>query len=234
MPNWLPEAASTFAGDIDRLMIFITIVVGVWFVAAELYLVYSALRFRRRKGVRAAYLPGRTLRAMSVILIPCAVVLCLDLVIEAVGAPVWYKIKESIPEHQQLVRITGQQWAWGFTLSGPDGELDTEDDIEITNELHVPVGEVVRFELTAKDVLHSFSVAEFRLKQDAVPGRRINGWFEATKPGEFEIICAEICGFGHTLMKAKMVAESPEAYRQWVETKIQEKASAQKEESKEG
>ena len=75
------------------------------------------------------------------------------------------------------------------------------------------------FELTSLDVMHSFSVPVFRLKQDAVPGRTIRGWFKATREGSYEFMCAEICGIGHTMMKAMLHVESPEAYRQWIHSK---------------
>jgi cytochrome c oxidase subunit 2 len=213
---WLPQAASSYAADIDGLLVTITWIVGVWFVVAEAVLLYLTFRFRSKEGERAAYLPGRSLRAMSVVLVPCVVILGFDLVIDAIAAPVWASIKERQPPHDELVRITGEQWAWRFTYAGPDGRLDTEDDIESLNEMHVPVNKVLRFELGSRDVLHSFFVPELRTKQDAVPGRTISGWFEPTVPGTFEIICAEICGFGHTMMKGALTVETEEEYQSWL------------------
>jgi cytochrome c oxidase subunit 2 len=163
MLSWFPEAASSFAGDLDRLFLTITLIVGVWFIAAELLLLYLVVRYRRRKGQGAAYLPGTTLRSMSFVLVPCVVILGFDLVIDAASTPVWDKIKIDLPPHDELVRIQGEQWAWRFTYPGPDGKLDTEDDLEIVNELHVPLDKVVLFELTAKDVLHSLWIPELRL-----------------------------------------------------------------------
>jgi cytochrome c oxidase subunit 2 len=215
MPDWLPEAASSYAGKIDGLLIMITVIVGVWFIAAEGLLVYMALRYRRREGQKAAYLPGRTLRAMAWVLVPCAVILVLDLVIDAAAAPVWAEIKEEMPPHDRLVRITGAQWMWTFQYAGPDGLLDTDDDFETINELHAPINEVVQFQLGAKDVLHSFWVPQLRLKQDAVPGRRIRGWFKGTLEGTYPVVCAEICGVGHTMMQGMLHVESVEAYEEW-------------------
>jgi cytochrome c oxidase subunit 2 len=214
---WLPEAASSYAKDIDGLLVFISVIVGVWFLAAEGFLLFSALRFRRRAGERARYLPGNTTRAMAFVLVPCFVVFCLDLVIDAVAAPVWHDIKEDLPPHDEQVRVMGEQWAWRFTFPGPDGEFETADDFETVNELHAPVDKVILFELRARDVLHSFWIPELRLQQDAVPGRVIRGWFRPVAEGEFEIPCAEICGFGHTLMKGRLTVESESAFRQWVE-----------------
>jgi cytochrome c oxidase subunit 2 len=233
MKGWFPEAASSYAGEIDGLIIFITVVVGIWFILAEGVLIYFALRFRRKEGRKATYLPGRTLRAMAFVLVPCALILGFDLLIDGVAAPVWDRIKQTLPPHDQLVRITGVQWAWRFTLPGPDGELDTADDFEVVNDLHVPVDDVVQFELTSNDVLHSIWIPELRLKQDAVPGRTIRGWFKATKEGKYEVICAEICGFGHTMMKGILTVESPDAYREWLESKTTEAEARKREEEKE-
>jgi cytochrome c oxidase subunit 2 len=233
MKGWFPEAASSYAGEIDGLIIFITVVVGIWFILAEGVLIYFALRFRRKEGRKATYLPGRTLRAMAFVLVPCALILGFDLLIDGVAAPVWDRIKQTLPPHDQLVRITGVQWAWRFTLPGPDGELDTADDFEVVNDLHVPVDDVVQFELTSNDVLHSIWIPELRLKQDAVPGRTIRGWFKATKEGKYEVICAEICGFGHTMMKGILTVESPDAYREWLESKTTEAETRKRKEEKE-
>jgi cytochrome c oxidase subunit 2 len=219
LESWLPTAASSFARDVDWLLRFITWIVGVWFVLAEAILVFFVLRYRRRPGVRAAYVPARGLRAMAFVLVPCALILGFDLVIDAVAAPIWHRIKETLPPPQETIRITGEQWAWRFRLPGPDGRFDTADDVEVVNELHLPVGAVVQFELTAKDVIHSLWMPEMRLKQDAVPGRTIRGWFEPTREGRYEMDCAQICGFGHTMMKALVIVESREAYESWVRQK---------------
>jgi len=213
---WLPQAASSYAADIDGLLFTITWIVGVWFVIAEGVLLYLVFRYREKEGRRAAYVPGKSLRAMSVVLLPCVVILGFDLFIDAIAAPVWANIKERQPPHDELVRITAEQWAWRFTYAGPDGTLDTDDDIASLNDMHVPLNKVLRFELTSRDVLHSFFVPELRTKQDALPGRTITGWFEPTALGTFEIICAEICGFGHTLMKGALTVESDEDYRSWL------------------
>jgi cytochrome c oxidase subunit 2 len=219
MPNWLPVAASSYAEDMDNLMGMITLIVGAWFILALGCLVYFAIRYRRRPGVRAAYLPATTLRAMSVILVPCALILGFDLVIDAAAARVWDHIKLELPPHDELVRIQGEQWQWRFTYSGPDGKLDTADDFVTVNDLHVPLDKVVQFELTAKDVLHSMWVPEFRLKQDAVPGRTIKGWFQATREGSYDFICAEICGMAHGVMKGTVTVVKPDAYASWTAAK---------------
>jgi cytochrome c oxidase subunit 2 len=114
------------------------------------------------------------------------------------------------------VRIFSQQWAWSFQEPGPDGILDTADDIRTVGDLHVKVNTVYHFELQSRDVLHSFSVPTFRLKQDAVPGRTIVGWFKATRAGTFDIQCTQMCGMGHGLMAAHIVVETPQEHAAWM------------------
>lgn len=216
MDMWLPRAASSYAHQIDYLILFITVIVGIWFAVAESLLLYMCVRFRRRPGIAAAYLPGTSRGAMAWVLVPCVVILGFDLVIDATAAPVWEEIKEQSPAPELTVRATGEQWAWRFTYPGPDGRLDTEDDIDKVNELHLPVDRVVVFDLNAKDVLHSFFIPELRFKQDVLPGRTIKGWLKPTLVGEFPIVCAEICGFGHTLMQSRLVVEDDASFEQWL------------------
>ena len=91
-----------------------------------------------------------------------------------------------------------------------------DDDVELGNELHVPVNQNILVDLTSKDVLHSFFLPVVRLKQDVVPGRTIRAWFNATVPGRYELPCAELCGFGHYTMRGFLIVHSPEDYAKWV------------------
>src|SRR3990172_11361489 len=97
LPTWLPAAASSYAADIDWFVGFITVIVGVCFIAVEAVLVYLVVRSRRGEGRKAAYIPARSLRTLSIVLVPCAVILGLDLVIDAVSAPVWAQVEETLP-----------------------------------------------------------------------------------------------------------------------------------------
>ena len=113
------------------------------------------------------------------------------------------------------VRVVAQQWAWSFVHPGADNKLDTSDDIKTVDELHVKVGQTYHFKLESRDVLHSFSVPVFRLKQDVIPGRIITGWFTPTRVGVHDIQCAEICGIGHALMPARIYIHSQSDYDAW-------------------
>ena len=215
MLSYLPEGISTYAADIDHVMWVIYVVVGAWFVLAEVVLFALILRGRARDGERAVWLPGGTWRTNAVVLVPVALVFLCDILIEQVSDPVWHHVKIEVPNGEVTVRVTGRQFLWLFTYGGPDGTLGTSDDI-VANEMHVPMDKVVHFELESSDVLHSFFVPALRLKQDAIPGRSVQGWFQATKEGTYEIGCAEICGKGHTEMRSTLVVQSPEAFNAWL------------------
>jgi len=211
------EALSTYAGDIDNLILWIGILVGSCFIVCEAIFFYLILRFRAKDGRRAEYITGEEKSQKRWITYPHLLVLVFDVVIVVMAIRVWYDVKQRLPEDPyETVRIVGQQWAWSFVHPGADHKLGTADDIKTVDELHVEVGKVYHFKLESRDVLHSFSVPVFRLKQDAVPGRVITGWFEATGTGTHDIQCAEICGIGHGVMGARIVIETPEQHAAWV------------------
>lgn len=216
MLDWLPENLSSFGRDIDRSMYTIYYVVGAWLILAEVVLLYFVFRYRRSTNSTATYEPGRTPRALFWVVAPAILVLMCDLVFDAQGTKTWSKVKIDLPQGDELVRIEGRQFAWNFRHAGKDRQLDTADDIVTNGQLHVPVSKVIRFELVSKDVIHSFWVPSLRLKQDAVPGRRIEGWFDANKTGQYGIGCAELCGTGHGIMGATLFVHSQEDYDRWV------------------
>jgi cytochrome c oxidase subunit 2 len=214
---WVP-AASTYAGQIDFVFSLIFWIIAFWFVLTEGVFIYFILRFRKRDGVRGQYITGEHKGEKNWVTYPHMAVLVFDVVIIVAAVRVWYHVKQELPPAQQTVRVVAQQWAWSFVHPGPDAKLDTADDIATVDELHVKVGTLYHFKLEARDVLHSFSVPVFRLKQDAIPGRVITGWFEATKTGTFDIQCAEICGIGHGIMGARIHIETPEQHTAWMAT----------------
>jgi cytochrome c oxidase subunit 2 len=212
------QSLSTYSGDIDGLVVLITVIVGFWFLAAEAMFLWLIFRFRARDGVPAQYVTGKEKHLKRWINIPHTLILVCDVIIIVAAVRVWVKIKQTMPPADDVVRIVSQQWAWTFQQSGPDGLLDTPDDIRTTDSLHVEVGKTYHFQLESKDVLHSFFVPVFRLKQDAVPGRTITGWFKATKPGTYDILCAEICGIAHGIMGGQIVIETPAQHTAWIQS----------------
>ena len=216
MIGWYVTQASTYAKDIDNLILLIGIVVGFFFLATQLIFFGLIWKFRARPGGRARYITGEKASEMKWISYPHYLVLAFDVVIVIAALRVWHTVKIDMPVPQERVRVIAQQWAWTFQQAGPDGRLDTADDIRTVDELNLQVNRRYQYELHSKDVLHSFSIPVFRLKQDAVPGRAITGWFEPTVTGEFDIQCAEICGIGHGLMPARVHIRSAADHAVWM------------------
>jgi len=216
MIEHLVPQASSFAGDSDRLFWLITIIVGAWFLAAEAMFFWLIFRFRARPGVPAQYITGKEKHLKRWINWPHSLILICDVIIIVGAVRVWVKIKQTLPPADLRIKVTAQQWAWTFTDPGPDATLGTPDDVRTTDELHLVNGKTYHFLLDSKDVLHSFFVPAFRLKQDAIPGRIYTGWFKTTQLGTYDILCAEICGMGHGVMGAKLVVESPEQHATWL------------------
>ena len=214
--RWVP-AVSSYAANIDFVFDLIFWVVMVfWFVLAEAVFFWLILRFKKRDGVPAQYITGELKSEKKWINYPHYLVLLCDVVILVVAIRVWYIVKQDVPPTDETVRIVAQQWAWSFVHAGADGRLDTPDDIRTVDDLHLQIGKTYEYKLESRDVLHSFSVPVFRLKQDAIPGRVVTGWFKPIATGEHDIQCAEICGFGHGLMPGRVVIETPEAHAAWI------------------
>ena len=208
--------ASTYAADIDRLILFIGVIVGVWFLLAEGIFFWLIWKFRAKPGERTQYLDGTEKNVKKWITIPHALVLVCDVFILVGAVSVWYDVKQQLPDADSTIRVIGQQWAWTFQHPGADNELDTGDDIFTVGDLHVEVEKTYDFQLQSRDVLHSFSVPVFRLKQDAIPGRSITGWFTPTRTGEHDVQCSEICGIGHGVMAARIHIEDANTHAAWI------------------
>jgi len=214
--NSLLPTASTYAGDIDTLFDVITTLVGIPFLVASFLFFSFIFRFKKKEGVPSLYITGTEHKYMKWIHRAHIPILTFDVIIVVMAVNVWYDIKQDLPDANTTVRVTAQQWAWTFTHPGPDNVLDTADDIHTINELHIAKDTLYHYKLQSLDVIHNFSVPAFRLKQDAIPGRVITGWFEPTMTGEFDIQCAEICGIGHGLMPARLYIESASQHAAWV------------------
>jgi cytochrome c oxidase subunit II len=210
------ESASSYSGDIDELILWILLITGFWFLLAEGLFIGLIVKYTARDGVRAKYVSGEDPKEKRWVAWPHYATLVFDVIILVAAIRVWTNVKIEQPPVDETVRITAQQWAWTFTHAGPDGKLDTPDDIRLVDELHVEKGKTYAFELTSRDVLHSFSVPVFRLKQDAIPGRVIRGWFKPTMSGQFDIQCTEICGIGHALMPGRIFVEDHDVHEAWL------------------
>jgi cytochrome c oxidase subunit 2 len=214
----LVPSGSSYAADIDAVIELVFWLATFWTVAVFGMFGWLLWRFRAREGVKTQYVTGDEKELKRWVSWPHILILICDIWIVVLAVMVWVNVKQTVPENaEQTVRIVGQQWAWTFVHPGPDGELDTPDDIKTVDEMHLQVDRVYTYELASLDVLHSFSVPIFRLKQDAVPGRVIHGWFQPTITGTYDIQCTEMCGIGHGIMGARLVVEVPEEHEAWVE-----------------
>ena len=200
-PLW-PQQASTIAAHVDALYIFLLIVTGMMALLIFVCLIYFAARFRHRPGVPAEHIEGSTPLEITWSTIP----LLVFLVIFAWGAVVYFK-ERTPPDDATEVYVVAKQWMW--KLEHAEGQREI-------NELHVPVGRDVKLIMTSQDVIHSFYIPAFRIKQDVLPGRYTVEWFRATKPGVYHLFCAEYCGTQHSGMVGDIVVLAPAQYEAWM------------------
>jgi cytochrome c oxidase subunit II len=209
---WFPHDISTFGPRIDWLFELIFWIVVIVWAAVMITMVIFMVRYRARPDRKAEYIEGNPRLEMIWTAITAAIMVMLAFM----SRSTWADIKEHGPPGQVFFNVTAKQFNWEITYPGPDGKLGTKDDVTVENEMHVPVNQVVRIDLTSKDVIHSFFVPNMRLKQDAVPGRIIHVWFEATETGTYEIPCAELCGFGHSGMLGHLTVQSEADYEKYL------------------
>ncbi|MCC7447643.1 MAG: cytochrome c oxidase subunit II [Anaerolineae bacterium] len=201
--NWLPVQASAEASSIDTLFRVMLSIATVVFLIVELGIVYSILRFRRKPGDDSDGPPehGNTALEITWTAIPAVIVFILTIYSYKVFADT-----QAPQQNETVIGVTGQQFAWTFTYPyEPFAELTAEQNEMaknnmISNELHVPSGRPVRVDIHALDVMHGFYIPEFRIKQDAIPGRVTTARFTPTEKGQFQVICSELCGEGHAKM----------------------------------
>ncbi|MCZ6695536.1 MAG: cytochrome c oxidase subunit II [Acidobacteria bacterium] len=225
MSSWLPESASTYSSTIDNMFYLILVFTGVAFVLTEGLLFLFVFLYRRRQGRRATYTHGNNTLEVIWTVVPAILLV----VLAVASRTAWTEIKGSTPETDEIVTITASQFNWEIRYPGEDGRFDTPDDVITNNEMRIPIGLPVKIRLRSEDVIHSFFLPHFRLKQDAVPGLTIEIWVEATRTGDFEIACAELCGFGHYSMKGILTVMEQDEYRDWLDEAEAGVAAAQAE-----
>ena len=231
-PWWFTPIASNWT-SIDDTISLTFWVTGFVFVVVNAFLAYSVFRYRHRKGARAQYEPeNKKLELWLIGLTTVGIVAML-----APGLVVWANIIR-VPENAAVFEVVGQQWHWSYRFPGKDGVLGTvnsrlvsdanpfgmnpddpngKDDVLISSqEVHLPIGKPVKVLLRSKDVLHNFTVPQFRVKMDMVPGMVPYIWFTPTRTGKFDILCEELCGIGHFVMRGKVVVEEDAAFQKWL------------------
>jgi cytochrome c oxidase subunit 2 len=233
-PWWFTPIASNW-GAIDTTINITFWVTGIVFVLVNLFLAYAIIRFRYNANRRAHYEPeNKKLEVWLTLITTVGVIAML-----APGLFVWANFVQ-IPENSASFEAVGQQWQWKFRYPGEDGVLGTvdaklmstdnpfgmieddpdgQDDILVNSNIaHLPIGQPVTALLRSADVLHDFAVAQFRVKMDLVPGLVTYLWFEPTRTGTFEILCEELCGIGHFVMRGKIVVDEQADYDAWLAT----------------
>jgi cytochrome c oxidase subunit 2 len=231
MMEYLPENVSSYGADIDGLFYLIYWITAAVFVLVHVLLVAFMIRYQRQDGRAAVYTHGSASLEITWTIVPALIVIALAIL----SKPTWDHVKRELPPGNTDVRVTAKQFNWEILYPGPNGKFDTPadesgakgDDLMLENDLHVPVNAVVHVALHSRDVIHSFFVPSFRLKQDALPGREIMAWFQVTKPGRYELPCAELCGFGHSGMKGWITVQTPQEYEAWVKSQWPNAATAQ-------
>jgi cytochrome c oxidase subunit II len=213
MLSWLPPGVSTYSGQIDWLFYLIYYITTVTFFIVQITLLVFVFRYRYNPNRRATYTHGNTTLEIIWTIVPAVLLAILALL----SRNTWAEIKWRQPPSDFTVEVSAKQFNWEINYAGPDGKFGTEDDVTMDNDLHVPVNRTVRIHLKSKDVIHSFFVPAFRLKQDAVPGRDIPVWFKATATGKYELPCAELCGFGHSGMRGWVFVHEQAEYDQWAQ-----------------
>jgi cytochrome c oxidase subunit 2 len=210
---WMPRDISEHGHEIDHLWNFILLLTGAVFVATEVALFWFLWRYEatsHRDPVKFTH-GSHNLEVVWTIL-PAATLLFIA--IYQMNA--WADVKIRKPPMAPTVEVMARQFEWRLRWPGPDGHFDTPDDIHWVNDLHVPVDEDVLVDLKSMDVLHDFFLPNLRIKQDAVPGMMIPVWFRATDVGQYDLVCAELCGWGHYKMKGRITIEPREQYEAWL------------------
>jgi cytochrome c oxidase subunit II len=204
--DWNGEGASTAAGPIDTLLDVMIVLSAFVFSLVMVMLFYALWKFKAKPGDESDGEPihGNTRLEVAWTLIPTIIVLF--------GAGYSWAVLDEIEDpapNPLKVQVFSQQFAWSFGYPGKDNAWSQ-------GELHVPLGRQVHFKMHALDVIHSFWVPEWRIKKDNVPGITTTAIVTPDKPGTYQLICTELCGFGHATMRAEVVVEPPAEFRKWV------------------
>jgi cytochrome c oxidase subunit 2 len=231
-PWWFSPLASNW-GYIDATLVLTFWITGAVFCAIVLFMAYCLFKFRHTEGRKAIYEPeNKRLEGWLTGLTGVGVIAMLT-----PGLFVWAQFVE-VPDNATDVEVVGQQWSWSYRLPGADGRLGAADNSQISpenvlgiasadplgqddlviegGELIIPVAQPVRFLLRSVDVLHDFYVPEFRAKMDMIPGSVTQFWITPSHTGSYEVLCAELCGTGHSYMRGIVTVVTEEEYKEWL------------------
>jgi cytochrome c oxidase subunit 2 len=220
---WLPRDVSLRGHAIDHLFIFILLLTGVVFIVTEVVMFAFLWRYDGKKNKEPVkYTHGSHRLEIVWTIIPAATLLFIAIY----QMNVWANVKIREPHDvTTVIEVTARQFEWRIRYPGPDNVLHTPDDLLTVNDLHVPEDEDILIQLKSMDVLHDFFVPNLRVKQDAMPGSMVPVWFQALETGEYDLVCAELCGWGHYKMKGRVYVQSRTDYEAYLD-ELHEKQEA--------
>lgn len=236
--GWLPTLASRHGAGIDAMLHYLLVTVGGLFLTSFLTLAYFIWRGSRRDRIGTRVASRRTEIVLSIVL-GIGMAIIAEGGVLAIGIPVWSEYFDAVaPADATWIEVTAQQFMWNVRYPGPDGKFgrteprliddttnplglvptdpDGKDDIIGLNDITVPFGKTVRVTLRSKDVIHSFFLPNFRVKQDAVPGMSPEVVFVPTVAGHYELACAELCGLAHYRMRGFFNVVSQQEFDDWL------------------
>jgi cytochrome c oxidase subunit 2 len=238
MDKWLglPVAASAHAAELDNMNALVHWIMLVLFLGWGGFFIYTLVRFRRGRSPKADYMGARSHFSSWT---EVAVGIAEAILLIAFAIPAWSLRVDALPPESEatVVHVVAEQFAWNVHYPGPDGEfgatdpklvnpdnplgldrksMHAADDITTINQLNLPIDKPVIVYLTSKDVIHSFGLPNFRVKQDAIPGVMAPVWFVPNRAGDYEIACSQLCGLGHFRMRGFVTVQSDEEFKKFL------------------
>jgi cytochrome c oxidase subunit 2 len=215
-----PEDISMHGHLIDWLFAYTTYLNIFFFTLVCIGLFGFSYLYSKKRHPKAEYTYGnRKAQVIVATVIGTLVFFAIDLNITRISNNDYTQVFVNWPNEEKedvfKVQVLAQQWAWNFRYAGEDGIFNTEDDVVTLNDLRLPTGKKIVFQILSKDVIHSFFLPNVRTKVDAIPGRITRMWTELKKDGVFDIACAEMCGTYHYRMQARMTVYNPEDFDRW-------------------
>lgn len=216
-----PEDISENGHLIDGLFNYTTSLNVFFFILVCIGLFGFSFLYHRKRHPKPYYTYGnKKVHILVATVIGVAVFLGVDMNITRMSNNDFMGVFANWPSEDEdivKVEVLAQQWMWSYRYAGRDGVFNTDDDVVTTNDLRVPTGKKIVFQIISKDVIHSHFLPNTRRKVDAIPGRITRMWVKLNKTGEYDVACAEMCGTFHYRMQAKMTVYSPEDYGEWLE-----------------
>jgi cytochrome c oxidase subunit 2 len=216
---WLPHNVSTrgplaLGAEVDHLFIIILVITGLVFIGTQIALVYVMWKYPAAPGRKAWYLHGSQRLEVIWTIVPAAILVFIALY--QMGAWTKIKFRTNQPKIKPIAEVTARQFQWKIKYPGADGKLNTADDLHMVNDFHFVKDTPTVIHLRSEDVLHSWFLPNMRIKQDAVPGLTIPVWFDSDESGTFDLVCTELCGWGHYKMRGVVtVHDTQKDFDEW-------------------